>query len=306
MKKKVLISILILIFYAPFVYGEILCGLACCLDTSISQTNKDSFQNLPASAGGIYEGCGFTTVTAGPGDCGASAHMWSCKINSAPSGLFTGNATYHADCQATPPDCYKNATASTEFSIYIDAVPPQVSVNFPSQNSIVPVEENMIGEASDDMQLTSVKVNSGLVEEFLPSDGCTKYLNRSDLKKREWTIPLSKVAWGANPQTFTIRSYDCFYASPPLLYSFTVDSYSPIITIDEPSTYTNAWTDPDNPIIKGYASDDVGIDKMWLIIKDETADRCWNGSAWQAGSAIVSINAPSGTSSAWEYTGLTK
>ena len=77
------------------------------------------------------------------------------------------------------------------------------------------------------------------------------------------------------------------------------------MTIDEP--VVDGWTDPSQPVIKGHASDDIALDKLWLTIKDETANRYWSGIEWVAGGALIYISGVSDKKvTGWEYTGLSK
>ena len=61
------------------------------------------------------------------------------------------------------------------------------------------------------------------------------------------------------------------------------------------------------PIISGTASDDIGIDTIWLTIKDDIANRYWDGTKWAAGNTLLYVPGVFGKKlTAWEYNSLTK
>jgi hypothetical protein len=88
---------------------------------------------------------------------------------------------------------------------------------------------------------------------------------------------------------------------------FTIDQASPGVAINEPA-YDMTWTDPSIPVISGTAEDISDITDIWLTIKDEKAQRWWNGTDWRS-AKMVNLNATekSGTNHVnWKYTGLTR
>jgi hypothetical protein len=77
------------------------------------------------------------------------------------------------------------------------------------------------------------------------------------------------------------------------------------VRISEANTMCLKWTTPDEPVISGTAKDLSPITKVWLTIKDETANRFWNGAEWHATTATVGATEITGsTTVAWRYTGL--
>ncbi|MFA7008578.1 MAG: hypothetical protein WC204_06925 [Elusimicrobiales bacterium] len=94
--------------------------------------------------------------------------------------------------------------------------------------------------------------------------------------------------------------------------NFMVDQAPPNITITNPKAaldplgagFGMIWSDPDAPVITGSATDLSPVAKVWLTIKDETANRFWNGAEWHAATCTVNAVIVGSTTAAWEYEGL--
>lgn len=315
----------VLLNYIPKAWSQ-----ECCVPPSIAnQTPGDFLQGPGASISGTYDGCGVSAVSVSGGICTADAsHKWSCDLFAAGSDI-SGLVTYASNpigiCNQ-----YKGVPANTEFTVHADVVPPTISVTYPPANSIVSDEGKMTGEAADDMQLDHMGVvlpkASGDYSFYAPLElsktvynplspnpayvQYVKYFDDNRLRDAVWELPIKSFAvCNGNPVNYTIGVWDSPRVGThrtDITHTFTVDCASPTITIDDPLPEAG-WTNPDDPIIKGHATDDVAIDKVWLTIKDETANRYWNGSSWQAGAAIIYISGVYGTKIAgWDYDLLPK
>ncbi len=294
------------------------CSAPCDLTSEISQTTDvNSLQAPPAGIAGLTGGCGFGSVTATGGTCSVDAtHKWGCTINSASSGHYTPTLTYIPG--PVPEGCTYPDPATTTGSVYIDAEPPTVSVTSPQSGVWVRREDNLTGEAQDDMQL----FNAGAVACKEPGCGSTGafsfpsaagvedfhdnvYYNNEKLKNADWSVPIAGVVTcGKNPQTAIVQVRDSVFHLTEESISFNADCYPPQVSISEPPMYGNSWTDPQNPVIKGVASDDGTLKYVAVIIYDETSGRYWNGSDWQA--ALTHRLAELGSDGKWEYAGLKK
>lgn len=296
-----------------------ICSVPCDLPSEISQTTDfNSLQLPPGGIGGVTGGCGFGTVTATNGTCTVDAtHKWSCSVNATASGHYTPTVTYTPG--PVPEGCtYPNPASISNTGVHVDAEPPTVSVTSPQSGAWVRREDNMSGEAQDDMQL----FHAGAVSCKEPGCGSTGafffpgaagiddfkndvYYDNEKLKSAEWSVPLAGIiACGKNPQTAIVEVRDSVFHVTEESISFNADCYPPEVSITEPPMYGNSWTDPQKPVIKGTASDDGEIALVAVIIYDETSKRYWNGSDWQASLAhrVVALNGDG----EWEYTGLTK
>lgn len=299
--------------------AQAICLVPCDLPSEISQTTDfNSLQGPPGGIGGVTGGCGFGTVTATNGECTVDAtHKWSCSVNATASGHYSPMVTYTPG--PVPAGCtYPDPASTSNTGVYVDAVPPTVSVTSPQSGAWVRREAYMSGEAQDDMQLFHV----GAISCKDPGCGSTGafsfpgaagiedfksdiYYNDEKLKSAEWSVPLSGIiTCGKNPQTAIVEVRDSVFHITEESISFYADCYPPEVSITEPPMYGNSWTDPQKPVIKGTASDDGEIDFVAVIIYDETAKRYWNGSEWQA-SLVDHLVALNGDGE-WQYAGLTK
>lgn len=283
-----------------------------CMETKVTVGSGGQYpryiQKSPGSVGGHTEGAGFGCVTGGVGVCGWSGHDWSCSITA--EGVAAGAVTYTANLQSETCEFPRTATSPT-FSILVDATPPQTDISSPPDGEIVRVEDNITGTATDNYQLGAI-MGGNYTYSFLGTkpasdDGGTLYYNTDELRTAFWSVPVSAAAPVSTNtlQEITLYLWDAVGNTAEVKRSMYVDREAPSITIDDPSV--GGWTDPSQPVIKGHASDDIGIDKAWLIIKDESADRYWSGTAWVAGGALIYISGVSNKKIAgWEYAGLSK
>jgi len=286
----------------------------CCLASKITVSPAGQYpryiQYSSGTFGGTTEGCGYGCITGGVGECGGD-HTWGCSTSQ--GGLITGAVTYTSNLQMTPESgcVLPRVSEAVNYSILVDIAKPQGTISFPESGAIVKSDDMITGEATDDYQLWAISAGSQYYSFLgdLPrqDDGGYLYYDRADSRNASWELPVSAVGRCVDTlQEITLNLYDAVGNTEEIKHSIYVDCSVPLVTIDEPSTYANAWSDPTRPVIRGYASDDIGIAKMWLVIRDMDADRYWNGSGWQAGAAIISVVAPVGKTGSWEYIGLTK
>ncbi|HBB65916.1 MAG TPA: hypothetical protein DCZ93_01170 [Elusimicrobia bacterium] len=282
-----------------------------CLETKVTVGSGGQYpryiQKSPGSVSGHTEGAGFGCVTGGVGVCGWSGHDWSCSITA--GGLASGAVTYTANLQSETCEYPRTATSPT-FSILVDAGNPQATISFPDSGGIVKIEDNIRGEATDDYQLGAIyggaQHYSFLGTRTGHDDGGTIYFNDDSLRSASWELPVSAVTTCKGIlQGATFYLSDAVGNTTEVNHSMYVDCVAPVISINEPAG--DGWTDPLKPVIRGNASDDIALDKIWLTIKDETADRYWDGSDWVAGGALIAVAGGAGEiTTEWEYSGLTK
>lgn len=322
MKKSLFISCFVLL-WARLAVSQETCSAPCDLQSEISLTSDPmSLQKPPASFWGTTGGCGFGAVTAAGATCWVDAtHKWNCTIESGPSVSYTREVTYTPG--PVPSGCTYPDPASTpigQTSIHVDDGYPTVSVTYPANGAWVRREDNMTGEAQDDMQL----FHAGAVTCTEP--GCSgtgafnfpaaaniadfqpdKYYNSEKLKSAAWTVPIAGVVTcGVNPQNVKVQVRDSVFHLTEESFSFNADCYAPVVTITEPPMFGNSWTNPQNPVIKGTASDDSEVSAVSLAIKDEVSGRYWNGAEWQATLALNPIAIFQSRTLSWEYDKLTK
>ena len=243
----------------------------------------------------------------GTGRTGWRPRDISCRVAS--EGVASGAVTYTANLQSETCEYPRTATSPT-FSVLVDATPPQTSISFPPDGGIIKAEDNITGTVTDNYQLGSITGGS-YIHSFLGTrpaydDGGTLYYE-NEFTDVPWAIPVSAVVpiCVDSLQQVTLWVADAVGNFEEVNHSMYVDCQAPLITIDEPTG--EGWTDPANPIIRGHATDDIAIDKVWLTIKDDIADRYWDGTEWVAGAALLYIPGVSDKRvTGWEYTGLSK
>jgi hypothetical protein len=79
--------------------------------------------------------------------------------------------------------------------------------------------------------------------------------------------------------------------------------------IDPDATVTSPLNNETFPMgtvnLNGDATDNAGIDRVRIAIKDKTTSLWWDGSAWQAGFLWIpgdtTLGTPGGTSTTWSY-----
>lgn len=223
------------------------------------------------------------------------------------SGIISGQVNYAANLQQTAEaGCEYSRFASNHFSVLKDITPPVLIISYPADNAVVKIEDRITGTATDVYQLGTIGRYSFLGGLPGHDDGGILFYDRDDFRNASWELPVSDYGQCEDTlQEITLKAYDAVGNETEVKRSIYVDCFAPLVTIDEPAV--GGWTDPAQPVIKGHASDNIAIDKLWLTIKDEVGNRYWNGTEWVAGVALIYVPGVSDKKiAAWEYNGLTK
>jgi hypothetical protein len=230
-------------------------------------------------------------------------------------------------------------------AFYVDNTPPVVILSKPENNVVIPAVELLlagnIADSGSKLDVVDIRFSiSGAVfrgdlagKPFQPSG--TSSLRAVFCSDDAYTKGLNPctVNMGGTPANFPVnydlRDYVDLSWGQDFLFSvnawgtdrvghtatsgigFTVDQAPPEVTINDPKIDPEwndmHWTIPDEPVISGTAKDLSPITKVWLTIKDETANRYWNGAEWHATTATVNATEITGsTTVAWRYTGLSR
>lgn len=288
----------------------------CCMQTEVTTWPEGQYpqyiQGTWASANGSYGGCGFQCVTGSIGEGAASGHVWGVSFPGL-SGVISGQVNYEAyEQQTEAAGCQYSRFASNTFSVLKDINPPDIAVVSPAANTIVKLEDNLKGTIADDYQFQSITAGSYNLD-FIAAAGKQSFdpggilYHPGLFKSGTWEVPVGAVAHCTGLlEEITIAGNDSVGNTGQTSHSIYVDCAQPEIKILIPQPGA-LWQNMEAPVINGTANDDIGIDAIWLTIKDDIANRYWDGTKWVAGNTLLYIPGVSGKKlTAWEYNSLNK
>ena len=256
-------------------------------------------------------------------------------------GFHTFQFSVKANNGSGDPNYYREETYSSSKVVFVDATPPSTTFTKPEDPIISTADVSVVYTMSD----TASKLGAALVrlavedntpcrfkKDLLGAPVDAAWIQAKYCSDEYYTDPNSQgcdVNMGMQPANFAtnhdLRDYSDFSSGQDCKFQldvgatdrvgntntqslhFTVDQAPPAVAIADPVALSTgmSWTNPDEPVISGTAVDISEITRVWLTIKDESADRWWNGAEWRAGITTVSATEKTGTTNvAWKYEGL--